>query len=59
MTLEMKKILAARPIAATTYEMILYYQILSDMSLKMITPMPRTTKLEMKVKVFLRLLSLS
>jgi hypothetical protein len=54
-----KKMLATSPTAATTYEMILYSQILSDMSLKMMTPIPRTTKLDMKVKVFLRLLSLS
>lgn len=59
MTFVMKNRLAARPMPATTKEIMRYYQRRSDMNLKIRTPMPRTRKFEMNVKVFLRLLSLS
>jgi len=54
-----KNKLAANPRLATTKDMILYYHNLSDMNLKIRTPIPKTTKLEINVNVFLKLLSLS
>lgn len=54
-----KKVLAATPKPATTKEIILYYQILSVMNLNINTPIPNTTKFDMNVNVFRRLLSLS
>ena len=59
MTLFKKNKLAASPSPATTNEMILYSHNLSDINLKIRTPIPNTTKLEIKVNVFLKLLSLS
>ncbi len=54
-----KNMLAARPMPATTNDMILYYQNLSDIRANIITPIPKTKKLDIKVNVFLKLLSLS
>ncbi len=51
--------LAARPMPATTNDMILYYQNLSDIRANIITPIPKTKKLDIKVNVFLKLFSLS
>lgn len=54
-----KNILVDRPKPATTYEIIRYYKGGFDMNLKMIKPIPRTTKFDINVKVFLRLFNLS
>ena len=58
-TFNKKNILVERPSPATTYDIILYYNGGFDITLKMIKPIPRTTKFDIKVKVFLRLFSLS
>lgn len=47
------------PIAATIYDIIAYSSGGSFMTLNITTPMPKTKKFAIKVKVFLKLLSLS
>ena len=51
--------LALMPIAATIYDIIAYSSGGSFMTLNITTPMPKTKKFAIKVKVFLKLLSLS
>ena len=54
-----KKMEAQKPMKRTVYAMILYYNFLSCMVEKMMSPRPSTVKLLIKVNKFLKLLSLS
>lgn len=51
--------LAVNPKATTMYDIIEYYRDGLLITLKIMTPSPKTKKLEINVKVFLKLLSLS